>query len=88
MRLVFESVLVFLLIGITLFMVGIPMIKLIKMLLPTRRDPVGEAQERLEIAKKEAEAARLNKETEKVLDQLYQETLEDDETLEEHKGKL
>lgn len=42
------------------------------------KDPVAEAQKRLRIAESELEAAILNKKTEKIIDELYHETLEDD----------
>ena len=61
-------------------LLGIPFYKFIRAAIPQKRDPVKEAKERLEIAKADAEAARLNKEAEKVYEELYQDALEDDET--------
>lgn len=78
MKIAFEGLMIALMIGTGVFFVGIPLIKIIKMLLPSRRDSLKEAQERLEIARKEAEAARLNKEAEKVYSEIYEEVLEDD----------
>lgn len=48
-------------------------------MVPSKKDPVVEAKERLEVARAEAEAARLNKETEKVYSHLYEEVLQDEE---------
>ncbi len=78
MRLAFEGILLLLLFGITIFAIGIPAVKLLKLILPHKRDSLKEAQERLEVARKEAAAARLNKETEKVYEEIYEEILEDE----------
>lgn len=82
----FETVLLVIAVGIAVFFIGIPLIKLVKVLIPPKKDPLVEAQQRLEIARKEAEAARLNKEAEKLYQKMYQEVLEDDSSFEE-KGK-
>ena len=79
MKFAFEGLMIALMIGAGVFFVGIPLIKIIKMMLPSRRDSLREAQERLEVARKDAEAARLNKEAEKVYSEIYEEVLEDDE---------
>lgn len=79
MKFVFESILMMLLLAAAVFFIGIPIIQLVKMMLPKRKDPVAEANARLEAARKEAEAARLNKETEKVYSSLYEDVLQDDE---------
>jgi hypothetical protein len=79
----FESVLLFIAVGIAVFFIGIPLIRLVKALIPPKRDPLQEAQLRLEVAKKEAEAARLNKEAEKLYQRMYQEVLEDEASQEE-----
>lgn len=78
MKIAFEGLMIALMIGAGVFFVGIPLIKIIKMMLPSRRDSLKEAQERLEVARKDAEAARLNKEAEKVYSEIYEEVLEDD----------
>ncbi len=78
MRLAFEGILLLLLFGITIFAIGIPAVKLLRLMLPHKRDSLKEAQERLEVARKEAAAARLNKETEKVYSEIYEEVLEDE----------
>ena len=79
----FESILVFLAIGMGTLFVGIPGYKIVKNLLPHKTDPLAEAKERLEIAKKELEAARLNKEAEKLYGKMYEEVLADDDTSDE-----
>ena len=79
MKLAFEGVLLLLLFGVTVFAIGIPAVKLFRLMFPSKRDSLKEAQERLEIARKEAEAARLNKEAEKVYSEIYEEVLDDNE---------
>ena len=65
-------------VGVVLLMVGLPIYRFLKVAPWRRRDPLAEAQERLRIAKLEAEAARVNREAEKVYERLYEETLTDD----------
>lgn len=65
-------------------MIGIPFIKLLKLILPQKQDPLKEAKLRLEIAKKDLEAVKLNKETEKLYNQMYDESLQ----VHEEKDKL
>ena len=79
MKLAFEGVLLLLLFGVTVFAIGIPAVKLFRLMFPSKRDSLKEAQERLEIARKEAEAARLNKEAEKVYSEIYEEVLDENE---------
>lgn len=45
----FESMLIILAIGISIFGIGVPAVKIVKTLLPAKKDPLTEAQERLEI---------------------------------------
>lgn len=80
MRIAFEGLLVLLLFLTTVFMVGIPAWKMIRVLFPKKTDSLEEAKVRLEVAKKEAQAARLNKETEKVYSEIYEDILEDEES--------
>lgn len=87
MKIAFEGLLMLIILASSVFFVGIPLIKLFKLMVPSKKDPVKEAEERLTVARKEAEAARLNKETEKVYSHLYEETLQDDE-VEGDKKKL
>jgi len=86
MGLVLEQILIVLLLLSSVFLIGIPFVKLVRTLVPSRRNPVRVAQERLEQARLEAEAARLNKETEKVYEDLYHDVLDDTET--ENRRKL
>jgi hypothetical protein len=65
-------------VGVVLLMVGLPIYRFLKVAPWRRRDPLAEAHERLRIAKLEAEAARVNREAEKVYEHLYEETLTDD----------
>ena len=79
----FEDLLFLIAIGATIFLIGIPLFKLVKTMIPNRRDPVVEARKRLEIAQKETEAARLNKEAEQLYQKMYQEALEDSSAIED-----
>lgn len=83
MKLAFEGLLIALMIGIGILMVGIPATKVFRMLFPKKTDSLEDAKVRLEVARKEREAARLNKETEKVYSEIYSEVLEDDSLEEE-----
>lgn len=87
MGLVLEQILILLLLFSSVFMIGIPIIKLVRRLSPEKRDPVKDAKQRLEHARLELEAARVNKETEKVYNDLYHDVLEDD-TESENRRKL
>lgn len=88
MKIAFEGVLFLLLMLVGFFAVGIPLVKIFKMVFPSKRDTLKEAQERLEVARQDAEAARLNKEAEKVYSRIYEEVLEDDNEEERFKKKL
>jgi hypothetical protein len=70
--------------GIGIFMIGIPGYKLYRAAFPPKRNALKEAQERLEQARLEAEAAKLNKETEKVYEDLYHDVLEDEPSEDEN----
>jgi hypothetical protein len=76
----FETIMIFLTGGIGVFFVGIPGYKLVKRLLPHKVDALADAQERLEIARKEIEAARLNKEADELYRKSIQEILDDETT--------
>jgi len=82
-----EGILSLLGLGIGVFFIGIPFYKLVRALVPERRDPVQEARQRLEAAKADAEAARLNKEVEKMYEEIYHDIL-DDETITENKRRV
>lgn len=84
----FEQVLFLIAIGIAVFMIGIPLVKLVKAMVPPNKDPLAEAHKRLEIAKKEAEAARLNKEAEQLYQKMYQEALEDSDSIDDKKTRI
>jgi hypothetical protein len=75
----FEELIVLLLLGSGVFLIGVPFYRLIRKLIPHKRDPLKEAQERLEQARLEVEAARLNKEAEKLYSQMYDESLDDND---------
>lgn len=78
----FEDLLILLAGGISVFFIGIPGYKLYKTLVPPKRDPLKEAQQRLEQARLDAEAAKLNKETQHLYDQMYTEALEEQDSSE------
>jgi hypothetical protein len=73
-----EDILLAVTVGAVLVIVGWPIIRLLKVAPWRRRDPLAEAQERLRIAKIEAEAARVNREAEKIYEKLYEETIDGD----------
>lgn len=76
----FQDLLLLLLLASSVFLIGIPAAKLIKAVLPkSRPDPLIEAKKRLEQAKLEAEAARVNKETEKLYNKMIEEVIQDDD---------
>lgn len=75
-----EDILLFLLGGGAFFFIGIPLIQLIKRLMPAaKKNSLAEAKERLEQARLDVEAAKLNKETEKIYNHLYEDVLQDDD---------
>ena len=53
-----EDLLLAIAIGTVGLFVGWPIVRFLKTALPRRKDPLAEAQERLRLAKREAEAAR------------------------------
>jgi len=73
-----EDILLAVAVGVVLLMVGLPIVRFAKGAPWRRRDPLAEAHERLRIAKLEAEAARVNREAERVYEHLYEEALADD----------
>jgi len=84
-----EDILIAAAIGVGFFFVGIPMWKLYKLINPKKSDPLADAKVRLDVAKKELEASRLNKEAEKLYDKMYNEALEeDDDSQQKKEGKL
>jgi hypothetical protein len=70
-----EDILLAIAVGVALLVVSVPIVRFMKVAPWRRRDPLAEAQERLRIAKLEAEAARVNREAEKIYENLYEETL-------------
>ena len=84
----FEDILMLIALSSGVFFIGIPIWKLIRTLVPQKRDPVAEAKQRLAVAKADAEAAKLNKETEKVYEELYHDVLQDDETNENNRRRI
>lgn len=75
-----ETVLIILILSLSFFLVGVPAVKIIRSLLPKAKvDPVVAARIRLETAQKEVEAARLDKEAEKIYDHMYEELINDSE---------
>jgi hypothetical protein len=73
-----EDILLAVAVGVVLLMVGVPIVRFLKIAPWRRKDPLAEAQERLRVAKLEAEAARVNREAEKIYEQMYEETVADD----------
>lgn len=77
-----EDLLILITVGVAIYFVIFPSVKFIRLLLPKRYDPVKEARFRLDTAKQELEAARLDKETEHVYEEIYHDL---DEKLKEGK---
>lgn len=83
----FEQLLILGLVISSFFMIVLPIYKFISPLVRQKqRNPLKDAKMRLELAKSEFEAAKLNKEAEQYYEQLYKEALEDSE-LEEFNSK-
>lgn len=76
----FEQLLLLMLLASSVFLIGIPLFKLVRALIPKKRNPLAEAQERLQQTRLEVEAARLEKEREKLYNKMYEEALQEDET--------
>jgi hypothetical protein len=71
-----EDIVLAVAVGVVLLMVGIPILRYLAAAPWRERDPLSEANERLRIAKRDAEVARLNREAEKIYDRI----LEEDQT--------
>jgi len=76
----FEQLLLIALLASSVFLIGIPLYKLVRAMVPKKRNPLAEAQDRLEQTRLEVEAARLEKEREKLYSKMYEEALQEDET--------
>jgi hypothetical protein len=73
-----EDILLAVAVGIVALTVGVPIVRLL-MAAPWRReDPLAAAQERLRVAKIEAEIAKVNREADSIYDSLYEEALAED----------
>jgi hypothetical protein len=64
-------------VGVVLLVAGVPIVRLAKLAPWRRKDPLAEAEERLRIAKLEAEIAKVNRETERIYEGLYGDVLDD-----------
>jgi hypothetical protein len=73
-----EDILLALGVGIVLLAVGLPIFRFLKVATWRRRDPLAEAHERLRLAKLEAEAEKINREADRIREQLYEQALTDD----------
>ena len=83
-----EDIILFLLGGSAFFFIGIPLVQLIKRLMPAaKKNTLAEAKERLEQARLDVEAAKLNKETEKIYDHLYEDVLQEDDAEKDEKHR-
>lgn len=74
-----EDILLLIIGGGAVFLLGVPVVQLYNRLFPKKRDSLAEAKQRLEQARMDAEAAQYNKEAEKIYNDLYEETLQEDE---------
>lgn len=75
----FEEILVFLLAISSFFFIILPLYKFISSITPKKRNAVKEAKIRLETAKADLEAARLNKQAEEYYEKMYQEAAEEED---------
>lgn len=74
--------------AIIYFLIGKPLLKLIRICVYQVKDPLESAQTRLERARKEVAAAELDKQTSQVYENLYkEEEPSEEEPLNEEKGK-
>jgi biopolymer transport protein ExbB/TolQ len=83
---VFERLILLMIILASVFLIGVPLFQIFRMFFAKKRDSLEEARVRLEVAKKDAEAARLNKEAEELYNSMYEDALNDSET--EQRKKL
>lgn len=75
----FETLAIALVIAASVYFMGFPAFKIFSIWHKNKqpRNPVEEARKRLADIQAEVEAAKLNKQTEKLIDTLYEESLED-----------
>lgn len=79
----FEDIVLFIFGGGALFYLGTIAYQLMRRIVPSKRDTLAEAKQRLEQAHLDEETARLNKEAEKIYDHLYEDTLQEDVVVED-----
>jgi len=83
----FEDILIIIATGLGVFFVGIPAWKIVRLLVPKKRDPLQEARDRHEQARIALEVAKLDKATNDVIEDLYQEATENThDEVHENKG--
>ena len=75
---VLEDILLAIAVGVVLLTIGVPIVRLLKVARWRREDPLAAAQERLRIAKIEAEVARVNREADSIYESLYEEAMTGD----------
>jgi hypothetical protein len=73
-----EDIVLAVVVGVVLLFVAIPIARLVKVASSRPKDALAEAQERLRMAQRDAEAARVNREAERIYEQLYDEALAED----------
>ena len=83
----FEDIMVLALIASGVFLIGIQTFKFLRAITPKKTNNLVEAKERLEQARLDAEAARLNKEVEKLYEEMYDDSLQDEEKKQQEKYK-
>ncbi len=83
----FEDILMLALLASGVFLIGVPTFKFLRAVTPKKRNNLVEAKERLEQARLDAEAARLNKEAEKLYEEMYDDSLQDEEKKQQEKYK-
>lgn len=77
-------------IGVVGLFVALPIVRLFKNAPWRKRDPLAEAHERLRVAKIDAEVARVNREADRIYEELYEESLAEEDVAQDappEKGK-
>lgn len=73
----FEDIMLLILLGSSVFLIGIPTYKFVRKIVPSKKNPLADAKERLDQARLEVEAARLDRERDKLYNQMYNDALEE-----------
>lgn len=83
MPILIEDVIILIIVGMVVFFVGIPIVKAVapRLLAAKKSDPLEDAKLRLNEAKRDLEAARINKHVSEIYDEIVEEAEDDSEEL-------